>query len=50
MTFKTFPEDMPKKKKDSKLVFIVKAIVWFIATAGGGIWLSTWFSSGWGMF
>jgi hypothetical protein len=48
MTFKTFPEDIPKKKKDSRLVFIVKAVLWFFASIGGGVWLSTVFSS-WGM-
>lgn len=48
MTFKTI-EDIPKKKKDSKLVFIVKAIIWFICTAAAGVWISTWFSAGWGL-
>tara|TARA_R110002110_G_scaffold271914_1_gene487508 strand:+ start:183 stop:335 length:153 start_codon:yes stop_codon:yes gene_type:complete len=50
MTFKTFPEDMRKKKKDTKLIFFIKAVIWFFATVGGGFWVSTWFSSGWGMF
>jgi hypothetical protein len=50
MTFKTYPEDKPKKRKDTKLVFFIKAVIWFFATAGGGLWISTWFSSGWGQF
>ena len=44
MTFKTFPEDIPKKKKDSKPVFIIKAVTWFIATVAGGVWISTFIS------
>jgi flagellar basal body-associated protein FliL len=44
MTFKTFPEDISKKKKDSKLVFIIKAVTWFIATVAGGVWVSTFIS------
>jgi|TARA_R110002051_G_scaffold148221_1_gene220785 hypothetical protein len=43
-TIKTFPEDIPKKKKDSKLVFSIKAVTWFVATVVGGVWISTFIS------
>jgi hypothetical protein len=45
MSFKTIEDILKKKKKkDSKPVFIIKAVTWFIATVAGGVWISTFIS------